>query len=346
MTRLFTPQLPMTPPTLHSRPCLQRIGAFGALRHFTRRSSRRCALSLSALLFAGACTDSNAVAEAERLATELATATAERDSLALIVGSADAEESRAVSELAAASRFAEEIDAELRQVRGLTSRVQPQSGDESGLASASAARQDILDRLKQLRQRLSARQSELQRARDSVVALRGESSAASQLLQDVQARLAERDKEIVAFETEVRTLREANVQLVYEKSALTDTVRQVESKANRVFYVVGTKRQLIDRRVVTEEGGSRALLVVRLGETLVPARTLEESSFTLADKRETLTIPLPRSDKSYRIVSRHDATLVEAERKDDDGSFRGPSVRITNPASFWAASPFLIIVEK
>ncbi len=336
----------MVSSTVRLLPRLLRASACTSLRRSSSQKRSRLAVSLCALLFLSACSNSNAAAEAERLATELAAATAQRDSLALIVSSADADESRAVSELSAASRFAEEIDAELRQVRGLTSRVQPQSGDESGRASASAARQDILERLKQLRQRLSARQSELQRARDSVVALRGESSAASQLLRDVQARLAERDKEIVAFETEVRTLREANVQLVYEKSALTDTVRQVESKANRVFYVVGTKRELLDRRIVTEEGGSRALLVVRLGETLVPARTLEESTFTLADKRETLTIPLPRQDKSYRIVSRHDAGLIEAERKDNDGSFRGPSVRITDPATFWAASPFLIIVEK
>ncbi len=327
----------------HRRP---HTGAPGAFRQSSRRTVVRCALSLSALLMFGACNDSKAVAEAQRLATELAAATAARDSLALIVSSTDAEENRAVTELTAASRFAEEIDAELRQVRGLTSRVKPQPGDESGRAAASAAREDILDRLKQLRQRLSARQSELQRTRDSVVALRGSSSAASQLLQDVQGRLAEREKEIVAFETEVRALREANVQLVYEKSALTDSVRQVEAKANRVFFVVGTKRELLDRRVVKEEGGSRALLVVRLGETLVPARSLDESLFTLADKRETLTIPLPRQDKSYRIVSRHNAALIEAERKDNDGSFRGPSVRITDPAVFWAASPFLIIVEK
>ncbi len=304
------------------------------------------ALGLTTAVLLGACQDSKAVAEADRLATELALATAQRDSLAMLVTSADADKERAVAELSEASQFADQIDAELRQVRGLTSRVQPQSTDESGRARATAAREDILERLKQLRQRLNARQSELTRARDSVVALRGQSSAASRLLEDVQARLAERDREIVAFAAEVRNLREANVQLVYEKAALTDTVRQVETRANRVFYRVGTKRELLDRKIVTEEGGSRALLVVRLGETLVPARNLDEALFTLADKREMITIPLPRQDKNYRIVSRHDASLVEAERKDDDGSFRGTSVRITNPSAFWAASPFLIIVEK
>lgn len=312
----------------------------------TRHRLLRIALGLTAATLLGACQDSKAVAEADRLATELAAATAQRDSLAALVSSADADKERAVAELSEASQFADQIDAELRQVRGLTSRVQPQSTDESGRASATAAREDILERLKQLRQRLNARQSELTRARDSVVALRGQSSAASKLLEDVQARLAERDKEIVAFEAEVRNLREANVQLVYEKAALTDTVRQVETVANRVFYTVGTKRELLDRKVVTEEGGSRALLVVRLGETLVPARNLDEASFTLADKRDMITIPLPRQDKNYRIVSRHDASLIEAERKDNDGSFRGTSVRITNPSAFWAASPFLIIVEK
>lgn len=286
------------------------------------------------------------MAETQRLSAELAAATATRDSLAEIVGGADADRDRALTELVEASKFADQIDAELRQVRGLSSNVQPQTGDESGRAQAAAARDDILSRLKQLRQRLSARQSELTRTRDSLVALRGSESAAAQLLTDLQARLALRDRDIVAFEAEVRELREQNVQLVYEKAALADTMRDVETRANRVFYTVGTKQQLLDRQVVTEEGGSRALLIVRLGRTLVPSRTLDESAFTLADKRETLTIALPRADKDYRIVSRHDASMIEADTKKDDGSFRGTSIRITNPTAFWASSPYLIIVEK
>lgn len=322
------------------------LSLVGSLRQYRASSSRAACLTLFAMLTLSACQDQKAIAEAERLATELAAATAARDSLSAIVSNSGAESDRAITELAEASKFADQIDAELRQVRGLTSKVKPQSGDESGKAQASAAREDILDRLKQLRQRLAARQGDLQRTRDSLVALRGESSAAAELLQDVQARLAMRDREIVAFETEVKQLRESNVQLTYEKAALTDTVRRVETSLNRVFYTVGSKKQLLDSKVITEEGGSRALLVTRLGESLVPARTLDEASFTMADKRETLTIPLPRSDKDYRIVSRHNAAYVEAERKDKNGAFRGASIRITDPAAFWAASPYLIIVEK
>jgi hypothetical protein len=98
--------------------------------------------------------------------------------------------------------------------------------------------------------------------------------------------------------------------------------------------------------VVTEEGGSRGLLIVKLGKTLVPARTIDESRFTRADRREVLTIPLPRSDRPYRIVSRHDVGLIDAAKKEKDGAFRGENIRITDPAKFWAASRYLIIAEK
>jgi hypothetical protein len=311
-----------------------------------RSPLRRAAGVLLAVFSLSACQDTKAIAEAERLAVELAAATATRDSLAAIVGGADGEKDRALVELVEASRFAEQIDAELRQVRGLTSQVQPQTGDESGRAQAAAAREDILARLKTLRQRLNARTAELARTRDSLVGARGASSTTAQLLTDLQSRLELRDREIAAFETEVRELREANVRLAEEKTALSDTVRQVQRSANRVFYTVGTKQQLKERKIVRDEGGTRLLLVTRIGETLVPERNLDESSFTLADKRETLTIPLPRTDRSYRIVSRHDVGLIDAERKESNGSFRGSSIRIADPARFWAASAFLIIVEQ
>ncbi len=315
------------------------------LHPLAMRAVRAVAVVALVLALPG-CQDKQAAAEAERLSVELLAATAARDSLAAIVGSADADRDRAMTELVEASKFADQVDAELREVRGLTSKVQPQTGDESGVAQATAAREDILARLKQLRQRLSARQADLGRTRDSLVAMRGASSAAAQLIGDLQSRLELRDKEILAFETEVRDLRERNVQLTYEKAAITDTMRTVETRANRVFYTIGTKQQLLDRKIVREEGGSRALLVVRLGETLVPSRTLDESFFTAGDRRELATIALPRADKEYRIVSRHDARLLEADDMKDDGSFRGTSIRITDPAAFWAVSPFLIIVEK
>lgn len=313
--------------------------------HFPRL--RRPAAAAALLLAAtGACTDTATRARADSLAAALASASAERDSLQGLVSGASSEKDRALAQVIEASKFADEVDAELRQVRGLTSKVSVSTSDESGKTEAAAAQKDILDRLRQMRQRLNARQTQVRALLDTLRTMRADSTAAATLLADLNARLAQRDKEIAVFQEEIRSLRSQNEQLTAEKAVLADTVKAMDVRENQVFYVIGSRRQLIADGVVTEEGGSRGLLIVKLGKTLVPARTLDEARFTRADRREVLTIPLPRNDRAYRIVSRHDAALIEVAKKEKDGSFRGENIRITDPAKFWGASRYLIITEK
>lgn len=310
-------------------------------------SKRGTAVLAVALAFAvSACTDTAARARADSLSAALATTSAERDSLQGLMQGTSADKDRALAQVVEASKFADEVDAELRKVRGLSSKVGVIKSDESGKTGAAAAQKDILDRLAQMRQRLAARQRQVAALLDSMKAMKSDSSAAATLLVDLNARLAMRDKEIAVFQEEVRALRTQNEQLTVEKAVLTDTVKAMDVRENKVYYVVGSRRQLIADKLVTEEGGSRGLLIVKLGKTLVPSRSLDESRFTRADRREVLTIPLPRSDRPYRIVSRHDVGLIEAAKREKDGAFRGESIRITDPVKFWAASRYLIIAEK
>lgn len=310
-------------------------------------SMRASSLALVVLAFAStACTDTASRARADSLAAELATASAARDSLAGLVQGSSSDKDRAMAQLVEASKFADEVDAELRKVKGLSSKVSVNKSDESGKTEAAAAQKDILDRLAQLRQRLAARQRQVAALLDTLKTMRADSSATATLLADINGRLAQREKEIVAFQDEIKQLRTANEQLTAEKTVLTDTVKAMDVRENKVYYLVGSRRQLLADGVVTEEGGSRGLLIVKLGKTLVPARSVPEAKFTSADRRQTLTIPLPRTDRAYRIVSRHDVGLIEVEKKEKDGSFRGENIRITDPAKFWGPSRYLIIAEK
>ena len=313
---------------------------------FVFRTRGTSVLAVVIAFAVSACTDTAARARADSLSAALASTSAERDSLQGLMQGTSADKDRALAQVVEASKFADEVDAELRKVRGLSSQVGVTKSDESGKTEAAAAQKDILDRLAQMRQRLAARQRQVTALLDTMKTMRADSSAAATLLADLNARLAMRDKEIAVFQDEIRALRTQNAQLTVEKSVLTDTVKAMDVRENKVFYLVGSRRQLIADKLVTEEGGSRGLLIVKLGKTLVPARTLDESRFTRADRREVLTIPLPRSDRPYRIVSRHDVGLIEVAKKEKDGAFRGESIRITDPVKFWAASRYLIIVEK
>jgi hypothetical protein len=53
---------------------------------------------------------------------------------------------------------------------------------------------------------------------------------------------------------------------------------------------------------------------------------------------------MPKADKEYRIVSRHDPAYAEAPVM-TKGKFKS-ALRITSPQQFWAPSKYLIIVEN
>ena len=219
-----------------------------------------------------ACTDTAARARSDSLSAALASASAERDSLQGLMQGTSADKDRALAQVVEASKFADEVDAELRKVRGLSSKVGVTKSDESGKTEAAAAQKDILDRLAQMRQRLAARQRQVAAMLDTMKTMRTDSSAAATLLVDLNARLAMRDKEIAAFQEEIRALRMQNAQLTVEKAVLSDTVKAMDVRENKVFYVVGSRRQLIADKLVTEEGGSRGLLIVKLGKTCRASR--------------------------------------------------------------------------
>jgi len=111
---------------------------------------------------------------------------------------------------------------------------------------------------------------------------------------------------------------------------------------NRAFYIVGTERELLQKKVIVRSGGAN-LLIARVGRTLQPARTLDRSLFKQVDLRSADTITMPNSKKRYRVVSRQSLDGAEFAQRDKD-AFRG-TLAIKNAQQFWAPSKYLIIVE-
>jgi hypothetical protein len=122
--------------------------------------------------------------------------------------------------------------------------------------------------------------------------------------------------------------------------ALTDTVANLTSYKNTVYYAVGTKDELIKRGIVTKEGSK---FLVFGGTRLEPARNLDPAAFTAIDKTQQTTIPLPRTDKKYKIVSRQSPSYL-GSTVTKDGKVAG-TVEITQPEDFWAPSKYLILVQ-
>ena len=147
-------------------------------------------------------------------------------------------------------------------------------------------------------------------------------------------RIAELETQVTALTDSTRKLAEANEVLAQENEALADSLRRITSRANTVWYVVGSRRQLVRAGVLTEEGG-----ILGFGKSLAASRAMARNSFTRIDRLRDTVIALPRA-KQYRIVSRHDPDLVMV---DADPS-AGMMMHIRDPERFWSASGWLIIV--
>jgi myosin heavy subunit len=273
--------------------------------------------------------------------SEAKTASAEKDSL--------------LTEVLAISGFVNDINKELTKVKGLAPTSQP--GADRGVPGPQRDREvrtQTLARVEQLISRLNASESQLGQAKARLGSLRKKDARLLAQINEYQktiadlkssaeqqqAELQRAQTEIVALHGSLDTARAENEQLHTVRAALSDTVSQLTTDKNRVYYVVGTKKELIDKGVVVNEGSK---FLVFGSKHLEPARTLPAEVFTVLDKTKDHTIPLPREDKDYKIVSRQNAEYL-AQGPTKNGKLHG-TVEIGQPDSFWAPSKYLILVQ-
>ena len=232
-------------------------------------------------------------------------------------------------------------------VAALSQRIDEAVGDLAG--SDAYTPENLGDRINLLKEELEAGRDRMAAARERIDALTGQ---VRRLQDSLGAALTERSQALAVQQDSVSALL-ASLDSMRANAGDLSTVRielerslsELETKYYTVYYVVGTRDELMDRGVLEEEGGARVLLVLwRAGETLLPARNLEPEQFQAVDLRQAAVIQLPEPGR-YRIVSRQDTSFLDPA-PGQDGRFEGKSLRITNPERFWRPSPYLILVAE
>jgi uncharacterized coiled-coil protein SlyX len=296
----------------------------------TKLTASRITVPLAALLilFMASCGPSP---ETQQRIAELEQAAQEKDDLLI--------------EIADLGKFISDVNAELADV----------SLAESGLqvmveSPMQASRESVLVKIQYLNNRVAESERKLAQSQRRVRALTLESDTLKSLLAETitsyERTLENQRATIVALNDRIELLQEQNVQLVASVDTLSTKLTTLKAETNTVYYTVGTKQELIDRGVVTKEGGARFLFIFgKRGETLVPSRELDPAEFTAIDKDQTTRITLPDSTSEYVIASRHPTDLVTAEEL-DNGKIKGSFIQIEAPDQFWKNSKFLIVVQK
>jgi hypothetical protein len=260
----------------------------------------------------------------------------------------EAQKDSLLSEVLETTQFVADINSELAKAKIAALGM---DGADRGVPGAQQDREDrklslerirqVITRLNESESRLAAAESKLKGARNQNAKLLDQIAAYKQTIADLKGA-AEQQEAIIADQKNQITVLAGQVDtLNQEKGVLIENVAQLTAYKNRVFYAIGTKDELLKSGVVTREG-SKFLFFG--GTRLEPARRPNLDAFTMIDKTQTLSIPLPRTDKTYKIVSRQNPEFLTGEVT-AKGEVKGV-VEITSPEEFWSASKFLILVQN
>jgi hypothetical protein len=238
------------------------------------------------------------------------------------------ERDRLLGEMAENARMMSQISADLARVRVPAGAYKVKSESPQ-----SAARDSVVMRIRYITNRVNETERKLGQSEQRVREL---TTVSDSLRQTLQATIDN-------YKSVVEEQKATIVALTDQINQLTDTVNLLKEKNNTVYYIIGTKDELIQKGVVVQQGGSRfPLLFAKVGQTIVPSRNLNPAAFTRINMREVTEIPLPGSD-GYRVASRQDLDGLVAPPA--DGRHISGTLKIANPDKFWSGSRFLILIQ-
>ena len=262
---------------------------------------------------------------------------APKDSVALLIRQyqdqanaakqASAAKDSVITELAGATKLIDQLG-DLEKEIGVSSKVK---GEPVENTNARYTRR--LEEIKAHFRALNGRLAKLSKVVPENAALQEQIRSLSATIDQKQARIGELEGQLASAQQE-------NARLTNVASAKTDTIKNLVDDSNKVYWVASLKDELIKQGIVQEIGGSRVLLVARVGKSLAPTSTLQPAQFKLADKRTLKEIPL---DGRYQVVTPQD--LKFATGLDEKGKFVSEKLGITD-AQFWGPSKYLILVKK
>jgi hypothetical protein len=249
-----------------------------------------------------------------------------------------------LNEVMASTQFVNDLNTEVAKVKSRRSgRLSVTLSRESDMNVVNEERANVVAKIREIVARLDSSEARVAtlRARAARLAkhdstLVGQVAAyertIQQLRQQVEQQRAEYEVKIASLNSKIDTV-------TREKTAIADTLNQVNVERNTVYYVIGTKDDLIRNGILVEEGHKRFLILG--GRPVAPARDLDTTKFTRIDRLRDRVINFPAGE--YTIFSRQNPVYA-APFSSTDGKLSG-GLRIDQPEKFWEPSKFLIIVK-
>ncbi|PKN73220.1 MAG: hypothetical protein CVU50_04280 [Candidatus Cloacimonetes bacterium HGW-Cloacimonetes-3] len=184
-------------------------------------------------------------------------------------------------------------------------------------------------KISQLEKQLASSKSQLKGVQDIVNKLKASIGDKEKIMDELQKKLGIMNE---TLETERRTSQveiQKREQTIGEKEA---ALAQQSLEANKIYYVYGTRKELIDKGIIDRKGG-----LLGIGKVTTVTRTIETDKFTQMNLLDSQQISFPATKKGYSVLSNHVATSYKVEKVGEENV-----LTVTDTANF-RKQKFLVI---
>ena len=254
----------------------------------------------------------------------------ERDSLMQVINDKDTELNEIMGTV-------NEIQEGFRRINEAEGRITVNDGNMESETSKQAIRENMQyiqdamaqnrDKISQLKEKLRTSTIGGDKLKKMVDDLSAQLEAQKQRVQELEAQLAEKDIVIAQQGEAITSLNENVNTLAEENKTKTQTVTEQDKQLHTAWYVVGTKSELKEQKILKD------------GDVL-KSNDFNKDYFTKVDIRYDKEIKL--YSKSAKLLTNHPAGSYKLE-KDNKGQY---VLHITAPETFWSVSKYLVIQVK
>lgn len=185
--------------------------------------------------------------------------------------------------------------------------------------------QAIYDLISKNKSRIGELSAKLKNSKTKITGL-------EQMIANLQSQIDSKDNEIAELKAslESKDIELSNIAMHLENSEKVSNAKT--EKLNTAYYAFGTKKELIEKGVISKEGG-----FIGIGKSTKVKDDFNKEYFTKIDITNTSSINI--GAKKAKVLSTHSTSSYKLV-----GEKTVEKIEITNPEEFWSSSKYLVIV--
>lgn len=231
-----------------------------------------------------------------------------------------------------------DVYADLEKARVKEGKLAERAGgkENQGQVSNTVTRQQLLSNISEIGSTLKENRKRIANLEAKMKSFRGEVASLNKLVENLKKTLEEREQSIALLETKVQgletTVAEKTKAIAEKDGVIDDQVKKI----NTAYMVVGTRKELKEKGIITDEGG---FLWGLLGSTTVLSSGIDKSLFTPIDRTKDQSISV--QGKIEEVLPHRNEEFFATAQPVENSSV----ITITHPNEFWQDRYLVIVID-